>query len=344
MNTVAKFAGGASQRGLTLVELMIAMTLGLMIVGSVLGVYVGASRNLSQNDRHARMQENARYALRAIAEDVVMAGFWGQVLDATDVGTALAPTAGDCGDAIAVFDASTALLANNYHESPAATQFTPCAAIDGVRQAGTDILAIKRVAGAVTASTGTDVDDVDGDGDTIEIVTTGASDLIDEEVYLRTNGTSGQLVDDASSLNPPAAGERDWRYIPRIYFVRSYYEAVGDGIPALCRFELDETSLADSTCLAEGIEDLHLQFGVDDDGDGVPNRYISTPSAAEIDTAIAARIFVLARSSEPDPHYVNTKDYNLGGTAVPAAGDGHYRQVFGTTVSLRNVANRSRMN
>ena len=56
------------QTGLTLVELMIAVTIGLVISGAVLGVYVNAVRSFSQDERYARMQENGRYALRVLAD------------------------------------------------------------------------------------------------------------------------------------------------------------------------------------------------------------------------------------------------------------------------------------
>ncbi len=51
-----------------------------------------------------------------------------------------------------------------------------------------------------------------------------------------------------------------------------------------------------------------------------------------------------SRSSDPDPFHVNSKTYVLGDAVVAAANDGHYRSVFTTTVSLRNLANRSVMN
>ena len=41
-------------------------------------------------------------------------------------------------------------------------------------------------------------------------------------------------VDTASSGNPPASGEADWRYVPRMYFVRDHFDSPGDGVPSLC--------------------------------------------------------------------------------------------------------------
>ena len=56
--------------------------------------------------------------------------------------------------------------------------------------------------------------------------------------------------------------------------------------------------------------------------------------------AVTARIYVLARSTEPDYSYVNDKTYVLGDATVSGGGDNFYRRVFSTTVKLRNPSNR----
>jgi type IV pilus assembly protein PilW len=332
------------QHGLTLVELMIALVLGLLVSAGVLGAYLSTARVFSQNERYAFMQESARYALRAAAEDLAMADFWGQVLSVDTISTGLSASTGSCDDGIDLFDPATALLFNNYHASPTTTQFTPCTAVTNNRMGGSDVLVVKRVSGSPTSRTFVDVNDDDGDGNTAETLTTGAADLESNTVYLRSNGTTGRLIDDASSGNPPAVGESDWRYLPRVYFVRDYYQTAGDGIPALCRMDITDDQLAPPQCLAEGVEDMHLQFGLDTDSDGVANRYTATPTAAEMEAVITARVYLLVRSVDADPLYTNSKSYLLGDVAIPAANDGFYRRVFQTTVALRNPINLGLIN
>ena len=75
----------ANQRGLSMVELMIAMAIGMVITASVLTAYVSASRNFAMDERYARMQENARYALRVLGEDLLMADFWGQTISTDNI-------------------------------------------------------------------------------------------------------------------------------------------------------------------------------------------------------------------------------------------------------------------
>lgn len=341
--TVDTHASARNQRGLTLIELMLAATLGLLISGVVLGLYINTTRGLAQNERYAWMQENARFALRALSEDLTMTDFWGQVIPTDVITTGVTPTAGDCGEDIDVFDASTAILLNNNHASPAVTHFTPCAALTADLRPNTDLLALKRVEGSSTASTFVDTADIDGDSDTTEILTLGASDLSSGVVYLRSTRNSGTFIDDASSGNLPGTGQSDWRYIPRIYFVRDYYETAGDQIPSLCRLTISDADLVTTQCIAEGIEDFHVQFGLDTDQDAIANLYTSTPTLGEMENAVSARVYLLARSIDPDPHFSNDTVYVLGDAVIAAANDGFYRRVYSTTVALRNAASRSLM-
>jgi type IV pilus assembly protein PilW len=331
------------QRGLTLIELMLAVTLGFLVSGIVLSLYINTSRSLAQNERYAWMQENARYSLKTLSEDLSMVDFWGQVIATDVISTNVTPPLGDCGVDIDVFDGNTAILVNNNHPGQTSTQFTPCAALTANMRPNTDMLVLKRVEGSYTASTFVDVADVDNDSDTTEILTLGSSDLIDGDVYLRSTRSVGVFVNDASPTNPPATGETDWRYIPRVYFVRDHYETPGDGIPALCRMTISGINLTTTECIAEGIEDFHVQFGIDTDQDGIANIYTSGPTPSQMENAVSSRVYLLARSIDTDPHFINDTDYVLGDANINAANDGYYRRVFSTTISLRNTVARSLM-
>ena len=331
------------QRGVTLIELMLGVTLGFLVSGVVLSLYINTSRSLAQNERYAWMQENARFSLKTLSEDLGMADFWGQVIATDVISTNVTPPVGDCGVDIDAFNGIAAIMANNYHASPASTQFTPCAALTANMRPNTDMLALKRVEGSSTASTFVDVADVDNDSDTTEILTLGASNLVDGEVYLRSTRSVGTFVDDASSSNPPGTGETDWRYIPRVYFIRDHYETPGDGIPALCRLVISGIGLTTTECIAEGIEDFHVQYGIDTDRNGIANIYTSTPTLSEMENAVSSRVYLLARSISTDPHFTNDTQYMLGDATIPAANDGYYRRVYSTTISLRNTIARSLM-
>lgn len=80
MSRAASSPQGSSARrqfGITLIELMIGLVIGLIIVGSVLYVFMGARRTYQYNDALARIQESGRIAIDMISQDLRMTGFIG---------------------------------------------------------------------------------------------------------------------------------------------------------------------------------------------------------------------------------------------------------------------------
>jgi type IV pilus assembly protein PilW len=65
------------QRGLSLVELMIGMVLGLLLAGAVLQVYLSTKMTFNTQDQKSVLEESGRYALEVVARDVRMAGLTG---------------------------------------------------------------------------------------------------------------------------------------------------------------------------------------------------------------------------------------------------------------------------
>ena len=63
--------------GFSLVELLVAMTLGLLLTVGTVSVFSGSRRSTELNAAMANMQENARFALDAIGSDIRMAGHQG---------------------------------------------------------------------------------------------------------------------------------------------------------------------------------------------------------------------------------------------------------------------------
>ena len=65
------------QRGLSLIELMVALAIGLVIVAGALTVQQRCSAALRTLETVARLQEVARLALDVLETDVRMANYWG---------------------------------------------------------------------------------------------------------------------------------------------------------------------------------------------------------------------------------------------------------------------------
>ena len=67
----------ACARGFSMIELLIAMVMGLSLAAGVMQVYVGNSQTERDQQARARMQENGRYAIHFLARELRMAGYLG---------------------------------------------------------------------------------------------------------------------------------------------------------------------------------------------------------------------------------------------------------------------------
>ena len=63
------------QSGLTIIELMISLVLGLIIISAVVNVYVGSSRSSRFTEGLRAMQENGRYGVSALQRGIRLAGY-----------------------------------------------------------------------------------------------------------------------------------------------------------------------------------------------------------------------------------------------------------------------------
>jgi len=63
------------QAGLTIVELMVSMTLGLLLTIAIAQIFLGTRQTYASQDENARMQETARFALQLIERELRMSGF-----------------------------------------------------------------------------------------------------------------------------------------------------------------------------------------------------------------------------------------------------------------------------
>ena len=60
------------QHGLSLVELLLALALGLIVVTGIVQLFIGNSRTYSLINGQSRMQENARYTVDALSKEIRM--------------------------------------------------------------------------------------------------------------------------------------------------------------------------------------------------------------------------------------------------------------------------------
>ena len=323
-------------RGLSLVELLIAMLLGLFLSGGVVSAYLGSKLNYYYEEQAARLQENGRYATRLLKRELAMAGFFGGVLSMGSVTPAA--VGGDCSvTPWALNGVNPVELVNDYGGQPVplslhATGFT---CLDGADiQPLTDVLAIKRTASEASVRNGVPLE--------------GLTASTGEQWYLRQSrdgDAKWEKLRPIDLLKPGIVGSAlsYWEASSRIFYIRPYSDSgdsggsgvSGDKVPTLCMENLAGNFMS-SRCLVEGVEDMQIEFGIDTDGDGIANRYKVAPVGAELERAVTARIYLLLRSIIEIAGYRNHLNYVLGQKRVAAKDDGFLRRVFSTTVHLRN--------
>ena len=329
MSTTARHG----QSGFSVIELMIAMLLSMVLAGAIISVFVNNNQSFKQDENVGRMQDDTRHALREIAFDLSMAGHYADLhVPSTvsyDGGLTIGQDCGPVGEANWMYRATEAVTGNSLsimaidNATNAAVAAAHSCFVNGELLDGTDVVAIKRVAGAE------------------------ATALSVNAAYLRTNGTVGVLFSGLAPTAPPvvvAPPRADWEFRPSIYYIRQFANTPGDNIPTLCRKALRGPGPGMTTeCLATGIENLQIEYGIDTTGNGQPNVYLSNPSLDQMQSVVAARIFLIGRTTEIDTRYTNTKTYAISNAPAFVPNDNFHRRVFSTSVAIQNIRTMNMM-
>ena len=64
-------------QGFSMVELMVAVVLGLLLTAAVLQTFVSLKRTYEFQEEFSRIQENGRFGIEFLSRDIRNADFWG---------------------------------------------------------------------------------------------------------------------------------------------------------------------------------------------------------------------------------------------------------------------------
>jgi type IV pilus assembly protein PilW len=346
-------------KGLSLIELMISMAIGLFILGGMVSIFASSSGSHQELEKASRQIENGRYVTQVLREDIELAGFYGDYQPtATTVWTTPDPCTNVLNDMqFAGLSVPTGLFG---YENGTGIAATACSAVLVSRKANTDVLVIRRV------STEQAVIDANEDNvvDNASLITEGrhylqvsnCADSPVESAYVLGKTSGSFILHKVKPAGTPATCKNGGFSPLRAYVVRIYYVSTcndcanNDGIPTLKVAELipgNAGCAADpaAACggfsvvpVAEGIEDLQLEYGIDSSGDGIADTYQTATGAVWADV-VAAKAFVLARNTEATPGYLNAKVYTVGNiTHTP--NDAYKRNVFTITARANNISGR----
>lgn len=322
-------------RGFTLVEWLIAMLIGLFLVGGGLSIFVASRATTEDAFDQSELQENGRIAMRMLTQDLKWAGFWGDYTGspmATGQGVTLSSgsavlAANDCLDNLGrgslppSVGTNRALWVTRIDNNKAiATGALACIPVAS-RIANTDVISIKRLMGRPLADAGAS----------------------GNRFYLATTTQAAQMFKGGETIPSVVAmpARQLWEYQHVIYYLSPNATT---NSPELRKRYLTANagSVLIGGAMAEGIERLNVLFGVDDSAvpDGAIDRYVATNNVTEQEWSegrvVAARVFVLVRSLQASVRYANNNTYQVGDISVSGNGDGFRRLLLETSVSLRN--------
>lgn len=342
--------------GFSLAELLIASSIGLLILAGLSTMFVKNTRAQQEIEQSHRQVENGRFAIDVLGVDLRNAGYYAEFDPTVLADPAALPAL--CAANLDGLNAGLALPVQGLDNGAALP-----ACLSDVRQ-GTDVLVVRRTATCV-AGVGSCAPRSDGGPFFQASLCNNATELDSPDVadFYRLSLSEVNLNRHRRDCSPVANSgtlAEVRRYQTHIYYVANNNRA-GDGIPTLKRLELGSTGEAPTWStvvpLAEGIENLQVEYGLDLARDGVADVTAANPATANAcasaacavanwRAAVSVRIHVLARNTQASPGYVDRKRYTLGLDAdgephtIDATGDAYKRHVFQTQVALPNPAGR----
>lgn len=312
-------------RGVSLIELMVALVIGLFMIGGAITVYLKARDTYATNDATARLQENARYAMSVIESDLRMANFWGlnSRLDfVTANASAVLPTA--CGaswttDVTRLLDGSN----NTFSAS--------CAALGGGAQPDADMLIVRRASAQRISPQSATVATAYRNRVLIVSSRTAAEIFVPKDIANAI--PSGYATSDPAGA-PPLADTRP--LVVNAYYV-SQDSSIAAGYPALRRKVLIAGPAIGDEEVLPGVQDFQFQIGVDTTGDSNADVFVNPGSMPAGGLAVSVRVWLMLRAAERDVAFSDTNSYSYADRTVNAPGDQYRRLLVSKTIQLRNT-------
>lgn len=316
------------QAGLSLVELMISLTIGLLLLAGITTLIVQQSSSRNELEKSSRQIENGRYAMQLLHDDIQLAGFFGEYTP--PISTTYTVPADPCDIATSSGWATTPTVPVAIYGYTGAATNPMAATTCGLSNymPNTAILIVRRTSTA----------------------TISASAAVANTNYLQVSQCSSVATPFAFGTSGFGLMQKDCLTLAplREYWVNIYYVSScdvcspSDGIPTLKRVQAGPTATPVTTPLVEGIENMQFDYGLDNTApfDGSPDLYTNTPAANQWGNVMAVRVNLLARNIDTTTGYTDTKTYNLGGAGTVTPGGNYKRHVYSEVTRAINPSGR----
>jgi type IV pilus assembly protein PilW len=311
-------------RGVSLIELMVALIIGALLIAGAVTVFLQSRNTYRANDVVSRMQEAGRYAIDVISPDVRLAGFWGLTNRPMSWTTTAAPVTFDCVANFAVnigvpIEGRDAIATggNGYNFGGCAVATLPLGKIL-TPVTWSDILVVRRVSADQAA-------------------------LQNTRLQVQSNRESLVLFTDGvlpAGYNAAPQSETH-NLITDVYYIAETTPAV-NGVRqfALRRQALVAGPKMQDDEIMPGVQDMQVQFGLDVNGDGTVERYVNPQDAIPAGARIATvQLWLLVVSDEIEVGFADTnRAYTYANASQTAAvfHDNRRRVLMTKTIQIRN--------
>ncbi len=320
-------------RGFSLVEMLVAMLLGIILMSAVVQIFVGSKQVYRTREQVATLTDNGRFALELMQREIRMAGYSGcRTLGSLppNVVAKNPPNFSEVKDGIQGFNAGSGWT------NPTST----------TRVSGTDVLVITRASGGGVPLTEEMADrssdikvssttSVFSDNDVLLLSDCEAVDLLRASSVTESGGTYTIKHSTASNttdlLSKAYVGNAMVMTMgSTTFFVGT--NAGGEG--SLYMIPFGETSAVE---LVAGVQDMQILYAEDTDGDRQPDDYVDAATVSDWADVLGVNVGLLLHTTDnvvPEPQTLN---FN-GANANPSS-DKRLRTAFWSAVALRNRMN-----
>ena len=321
------------QAGVTLVELLVGLALGVFLLAGVLQIYLSSNQTYRTTESLSRLQESARFAIDFTTTDIREAGYRGICPRNAEILSHLGTPAEELNLEQAVRgwnDSAGSLTVTGYlrGDTILVKHATP--------RAGTLAGGLSTAPYSLPLAEGGTLED----GQVVVLATAEGCDMF-ALAGAPPTGTGGGSAPAAVSLNQTYTAGTE------VQLLRSTLYYVGNGasgVPSLRRMRYDSAG-STSDELVEGILDMQICYGVDTSGNGDADQYQDAAAVGSWDEVVAVRLTVIASSPQEragtaaaSVSFADCDGTVLNRTAAdyPELADNTLAQAFTTTIGLRN--------
>ncbi len=331
-----------AQRGLTLVELMIAMLLGLVLSAAIIQVFLSTKNVHRMQADLARIQENGRFATEILSRDIRMAGYSGcGNIARVSVNVIASPPS-----AFMTFDSDTFI--SGLDNAAAGNALGA--------KAGTDVIELRGAAAGGVRLYPEKVMNanvkIDGNpygfkpGDTLMVTDCVNADVFNAVNVSQAGGkvtiTHSQSGNTSNFLSKAYGSDAEMLFYQALtYYVKpsGRTTAAGRSIDSLwVRIQgANIGSVAQDVEVVEGVEDLQIQYGIDTTGNRAANEFRAADAGLDWSRVVSVR-FSLLMAGHGDNIVSSSGDFAqaLEYNGATLSGSGALRDVFENVVAIRN--------